>query len=125
MTEWTFELFPDAQDDLRKLDNSQRRLVYRALLKLKENPLPKSKGGYGEELRNQNGINLAGYLKLKLRGLGIRIVYDVKEEAGKSYVIVIGMREDKKVYKTAARRIEKYEVWFNSLTDLLGESNEG
>lgn len=123
MTVWGLDFYPEADADFSKLDNSQKKLVIKALRKLKENPLPKSKGGYGEELRNQNGINLAGYLKLKLRGSGIRIVYDVKEEAGKSYVIVIGMREDKKVYKTAARRVEKYEMWFNSLTDLLSENN--
>ena len=48
--------------------------------------------------------NLTGLLKLKARGFGIRIVYELIEEKNRSEVIVIGMREDKEVYKLAINR---------------------
>lgn len=124
MSNWKYELYPEAQNDLRSLDGSQKKRVYQALDKLMENPLGRAKGGYGQELGNKYGYNLAGYLKIKLRGSGIRIIYDVKEERGKAYVIVIGLRKDEKVYKLAAKRIEKYEAWFDSLNSLMGESSK-
>lgn len=124
MKTWSISLTPDSQKDYKKLDGSQKAKVDAAIEKLLENPLPRAKGGYGQELGNKYGYNLAGYLKIKLRGSGIRIIYDVKEEHGKAYVIIIGMRKDEKVYKLAARRIEKYEAWFDSLSSLMGEDSD-
>lgn len=121
MNGWKVDFTPDSYEDYIKLDGSQRSLVRKAIRKLENNPLPNARGGYGQELGNKFGINLSGYLKVKLRGSGLRIIYDLKEEYGRAFVIIIGVRADEKVYKLAARRIEKYEVWFNSLADLLSK----
>lgn len=115
MSSWKVELFPDSKDDYDGLDGSQKLLVKKAIRKLETNPLPRSKGGYGQELGNKMSYNLAGLLKIKLRGAGLRIIYDLIEDHGKAYVIVISVRADERAYKLAAQRIEQYEVWLNSL----------
>lgn len=56
---------------LRKLDGSQKILIQ----KVCQNPLPENEGGYGKLLGNKNNTNLSGFLKVKLRGAGLRIVY--------------------------------------------------
>ena len=102
---WDFSLIKEAQKDFQKLDDSQKRIVVKMLEKLKENPLPKSRGGYGTPLGNDTTTgNLSGLFKLKARGVGIRLVYELIEVENRSVVIVIGMREDKEVYKTATKR---------------------
>lgn len=102
---WDYSLIKAAQKDFQKLDGSQKKIVVKMLEKLRENPLPKSQGGYGTYLGNDaTSGNLSGLLKLKARGFGIRIVYELIEVENRSVVIVIGMREDKEVYKTATNR---------------------
>lgn len=102
---WDFSLIVEAQKDFQKLDGSQKKIVVKMLEKLRENPLPKIRGGYGTPLGNDTSTgNLSGLLKLKARGFGIRIVYELIEVENHSVVIVIGMREDKEVYKIAAKR---------------------
>ena len=61
--------------DLKNLDQSQRYQVVKAIDKVSENPLPDSEGGYGKPLGSKSGKNLTGYLKIKLRKLGMRVVY--------------------------------------------------
>lgn len=76
------------------------------LEKLTENPLPKNSGGYGIPLGNDSTTgDLSDLLKLKARGSGIRIVYQLIEIESHSEVIVIGFREDKELYKIAAKRL--------------------
>ena len=105
---WIYELSDDAKADFSKFDGSQKKYILALLKKLEENPLPRQNGGYGHPLGNNNETgNLSGYLKLKARGCGIRIVYRLIIEDQLSKVIVIGMREDKDVYKTAVKRIQK------------------
>lgn len=102
---WDYSLIEAAQKDFQKLDGSQKKIVVKMLEKLRENPLPKSQGGYGTPLSNDTTTgNLSGLFKLKARGFGIRIVYELIEVENHSVVIVIGMREDKEVYKTATKR---------------------
>ena len=43
----------EAIDDMEKLDGSQRKMVRKALGKLKDNPLPQSEGGYGRIFESQ------------------------------------------------------------------------
>ena len=43
----------EAIDDMEKLDGSQRKMVRKALGKLKGNPLPQTEGGYGQWLGNK------------------------------------------------------------------------
>ena len=94
----------EAIDDMEKLDGSQRKMVRKALGKLKDNPLPQTEGGYGQWLGQ--GINLSGFLKVKLRGAGLRIVYTLKRENEKILIIIIGAREDEEVYELAEKRIQ-------------------
>lgn len=116
MSSWSYRLIPSAEKDFAKLDGSQKRLVLKALDKLTTNPLPRQEGGYGSPLGNKDGTALAGLLKLKLRGAGLRIVYDLKYQDETAYVIIIGLREDKQVYRDAAHRLEEYRQWLNSQT---------
>ena len=102
---WKIWYLPEADKDYRSLDGSQRLLVDKALKKVQQNPLPQREGGYGKELANQSGLNLAGLLKVKIKSAGIRIVYKLERTDNAMLVIVIGMRADNEVYKTAYQRI--------------------
>ena len=42
---WELSFLPEAQDDLRSLDGSQRIRVVKAIAKVQENPLPASEKG--------------------------------------------------------------------------------
>lgn len=105
---WDVEYLPEAIGDLRKLDGSQRLLVRKAIRKVQGNPLPSSQGGYGKPLGNKGGTTLSGYLKVKIRSAGLRIVYQLREHNGKMLVIIIGARADDEVYELANQRIEKH-----------------
>lgn len=102
---WNVKYLPEAEEDLRKLDGSPRKIVRKAIKKVSENPLPVSEGGYGKPLGNKGGNNLTGLLKIKLRSAGIRIVYQIVREDKDMYIIVIGVREDDEVYDIAKQRI--------------------
>ena len=54
--------------------------------------------------------SLTGFYKIKLRGIGIRIVYKLIRTETQMIVVVIGMREDEEVYEIAARRIKKHDL---------------
>lgn len=110
MKSWTLTYENEVKRDLARLDSSVKVRVLRALAKVAKNPLPQSEGGYGVPLRNMDGIDLSGLLKIKLKSCGIRIVYKLEYSKDTMRVIVIGVREDKKVYREAARRREKYDL---------------
>ena len=55
---------------------------------------------------NNNTTKLAGYYKIKLLKLGIRIVYGLVKEDEKMTIVVISVREDEAVYKLADKRIK-------------------
>lgn len=103
---WKIEIIDAAQADLRKLDNSARQQVYRAIDKVAQNPQPKNEGGYGEPLGNKGSLDLRGYLKIKLRASGIRVVYRVEEIDGIMRIIIVGARSDDEVYRLAVQRIQ-------------------
>lgn len=107
---WTVGYLPEALNDLRALDGSQRVLVRKAIQKVSANPLPKAEGGYGTPLGSRGGTNLTGFLKVKLRGAGLRIVYRLIRREGQMLVVVIGIREDSEVYHEAQKRIDGHEV---------------
>lgn len=104
---WEVLYLPEALEDLRKLDGSQKILVRKAIQKVKGNPLPETEGGYGKALGNKGGTNLSGFLKVKLRGAGLRIVYQLVRIEEKMLIIVIGAREEEKVYDVAQKRIDQ------------------
>lgn len=105
---WDISYLPEALDDFRRLDGSQRTLVRKAIQKVSANPLPETEGGHGKPLGNKNNTNLSGFLKIKLRKSGLRIVYKLLQTEEHMLVIVIGAREDEDAYKFAYKRIQKY-----------------
>lgn len=102
---WKVSYFDDALEDLKKLDNSQRKQVLKAIDKVKTNPLPQNEGGYGKPLGNKRGINLTNLYKIKLKKLGIRVVYQIIRVEDTMEIIIVSMREDEKVYEDAQKRI--------------------
>ena len=107
---WNVKYLPEALDDFRKLDGSQKILVRKAIQKVCQNPLPETEGGYGKLLGNKSSTNLTGFLKIKLRGAGLRIVYQVIRQGDYMLVIVIGVREHEEVYEIAQKRISKHNL---------------
>ena len=102
---WKLIYLPEAAKDLRKLSGNQRLQVIKALDKVIINPLPSSEGGYGKPLSNRFGSDLSGLLKIKLRKTGIRIVYKLIRTEEEMLVVVIDLRADEEVYKTAHHRV--------------------
>lgn len=115
MSDYEVVFYPAADRDMAKLEGSRRRQVFKALEKVKGDPLPQDRGGYGKPLGNKSGADLAGYMKTKLRGSGIRIVYRLVELRGRMAVIVVGAREDGEAYALAARRRAEFEKWLDGL----------
>lgn len=103
---WSVEYLPEAEKDLKNLDGSQRILVLKAIKKVQTNPLSQSEGGYGKPLGNKNGNDLSGFLKVKLKSAGLRIVYKTVKTEDKMLIIVIGARADEEVYDIAGKRIQ-------------------
>lgn len=104
---WKIEYLREAVEDLKKLDNSQQIQVVKAIEKVSVNPLPQVEGGYGKPLGNRSTSKLAGYLKIKLKKLGLRVVYRLVVEDGVMKIIIISARADDEVYITAQKRIDK------------------
>ena len=107
---WEIIYLPEVEKDYENLNHLQQLIVDKSITKVQENPLPQNEGGYGKTLGHKLGRNLTGYLKIKLRGEGIRIVYKLMRTETKMLVIVIRIREDEEVYEIAQRRIKKYNL---------------
>ena len=101
---WQVEYLKDAVEDLRRLDHSQRLQVLKAIEKVSCNPLPQNEGGYGKPLGNRSRTKLSGYLKIKLKRLGLRAVYKLIRENDIMKIVVISARADDDVYFTAYQR---------------------
>ena len=102
---WEVEYLPEANQDLKNLDGSQRLLVLKAIKKVQQNPISIYEGGYGKPLGNKNGSDLSGFLKVKLKSAGLRVVYKVVRQDDKMLIIVIDARADEEVYGIAQNRI--------------------
>ena len=107
---WEIIYLPEVEKDYENLHHRQQLIVDKSITKVQENPLPQNEGGYGKPLGHKLGRNLTGYLKIKLRGEGIRIVYKLMRTETKMLVVVIGIREDEEVYEIAQRRIKKHNL---------------
>lgn len=105
---WTLEYLPEAEKDLKALDGSQRLLVLKAIKKVQQNPLPAEENGYGKTLGNHRSTNLAGFLKIKLRASGLRVVYQLRRT--ETEMLVIGVRADEEVYEIAQKRSNQYNL---------------
>ena len=107
---WEVKYLPEVLDDFRALDGSQRVLVKKAIKKVQTNPLPDTEGGYGKRLGNKGGTQLSGFLKIKLRGAGLRVVYQLVRKADRMIIVVIGARADDEVYDIAQQRIQNHRL---------------
>ena len=107
---WKLSYLPEAAKDLKNLDGSQRILVVKAINKVLENPLPDYEGGYGKPLGNRSGSDLSGFLKIKLKNAGIRVVYKLIRTETEMLVVVVGARADSEVYDIAQHRNKKYNL---------------
>lgn len=107
---WKIIYLPEAYEDLEKLDGSQSKMVDKAITKVSLNPLPNYLGGYGKPLGNHNTDDLSGFCKIKLKSIGLRIVYKAIITDTKMVIIVIGARADEEVYEEALKRILKHKL---------------
>jgi len=105
MKYWDVVYTEEAEKDRDALDNSAKIHVLKAIRKVSQNPLPKSEGGYGDPLGNKIGSNLTGLCKVKLKKLGIRVVYKVFRDGDIMRIIVIAARADNEVYEIWSKRI--------------------
>lgn len=107
---WKLVFLPEAEKDFKNLSGNERIVVAKALNKVLENPLPVNEGGYGKPLGNKQGNNLSGFLKIKLKNLGIRVVYKLIKIEGQLLIVVIGARADDEVYDVAKKRADKHNI---------------
>jgi len=85
--------------DLSKLSYAQEILVLKQFEKLQNSP------ELGKPLGNKAGYNLSGCRKLYVDRKKIRIVYRIIDNEIVVEVIVVGKREDMKVYVEASKRL--------------------
>ena len=107
---WALDYLPEVEKDYQSLSRKQQLMIDKAIKKVKENPLPQTEGGYGKPLGHKNGLNLTGFLKIKLRGEGLRVVYKLIRTETKMLVVVIGIREDEEVYAIAQKRAKTHNL---------------
>lgn len=110
MATWKVNYLPEALKEMSRLDNSVRAQIKKAIDKVAKNPTAHFDGGLGEPLANRQGRDLSGLYKIKLRSIGIRVVYALMEIDGVMLVVVVGARADNVVYDDAAIRREKYDL---------------
>lgn len=95
---WTIVFHPlVAAEDLPALDHAARAMILKAIRK----KLATDPEQYGEPLRG----DLAGFRKLRIGAY--RVVYSVKRQTVRVYVLKIGIRRDFEIYEAFARRLPK------------------
>ncbi|MBW3092510.1 type II toxin-antitoxin system RelE/ParE family toxin [Bifidobacterium sp. 82T10] len=102
---WEITFTKAAQKDVARLKEPAKSHVYAMLNKVAENPLPFTEGGYGKPLGHKRDGNLTGYLKVKLKGDGLRAVYRLERTEHAMIVVIVSIRDDNTVYKEAVRRL--------------------
>ena len=107
---WNVAFLPEAEKDILALARNQQVIVSKAIKKVRQNPLPQNEGGSGKPLGYKNGLNLTNFLKIKLRGAGIRIVYKLVRTDKQMLVVVVGVRADEEVYEIASKRKLLYKL---------------
>ena len=89
----------EADEELSKLSNRERLLVFKQLKKISNAP------ELGQKLGNKGGYDLSGCRKMYADKKKIRIVYTFKDEEIIIEIIAIGKRDEMQVYKDAAQRL--------------------
>ena len=107
MMAWGINYYSKAEKDLAALNKSISIRVLKAIDKVSQNPLPQSEGGYGKPLGNKQSSKLAGCMKIKLKSIGLRVVYQLIRKDTVMKIIIISIRDDDEVYKEAERRINE------------------
>ena len=102
---WDVVFHEKAKKEFDRLNSSPKAQVAKAIHKVSQNPLPQSEGGYGKPLGNNQSSKLAGCLKIKLKGIGLRVVYKLARNDVVMKIIIISIRDDDGVYKEAENRI--------------------
>jgi mRNA interferase RelE/StbE len=87
---YSLEFSKQAQKQFLKLDSSQRFHVAKALERRLLNPHIT-----GAQLRGE----LSGFYKIKLRAIGLRVIYQVVDDRLVVLVLAIGRRENDAVYQ--------------------------
>jgi mRNA interferase RelE/StbE len=103
---WNIEYHNKAEKDLAGLDKSISVRVIKAINKVSQNPLPQSEGGYGKPLSNNQSSKLTGCMKIKLKSIGIRVVYQLLRVDNVMKIIIISVRDNDEVYKEAEQRLK-------------------
>lgn len=99
----TIILTPEAQEDIRALDGSARKLIMNGLKKLKDSP-----GQRGAPLGSHTSGNLTGLRKLVVGNRQYRVVFRVDADESIVVVWVVGSRVDAECYDLAVARLEMY-----------------
>ncbi len=93
---WTVRYHQDVADDLHSVGQAAARRIIRAIdTKLTTDPLQ-----FGSPLLG----NLVDFRKLRVGDY--RVVYQVVETTVTVYVLAVGPRRDKEIYRAATRRIK-------------------
>ncbi|MFZ3100953.1 MAG: hypothetical protein WA131_08270 [Desulfitobacteriaceae bacterium] len=99
---------PDASEEYSKLDKSVLPVVNKAIDELEYRA-----DEIGKPLGNKNSTKLAGCKEIKLRELGIRIVFRITCEKVEVlrivYVLAIDARSKDYVFKVAHERLKKFK----------------
>jgi mRNA interferase RelE/StbE len=92
---WSIVYHPDVRDDLECIGPSASRRIMRAIdAKLIQAPMQ-----FGSSLSG----NLSSFRKLRIGDY--RVVYRVKEQQVIIFVLAVGHRRDKEVYRSAVNRL--------------------
>jgi mRNA interferase RelE/StbE len=92
---WTILYHHEVQEDLESIGASGARRIVKAIdSKLTRDPLK-----FGAPLSG----NLANFRKLRLGDY--RVVYQVRKDTVVVYVLAVGPRRDKEIYRAAVKRI--------------------
>lgn len=102
---WQVEFYEEAVKDMENLDGSTKKEVIKGIIKVSQNPLPNTEGGYGKPLGNHSGANLTGFLKIKFKQSGLRVVYFLERKEGIMNIVIVSIRDDDYVYKQAVKRL--------------------
>jgi mRNA interferase RelE/StbE len=117
---WHVKFLDEAKNDVRNLDNSLKKQIFKGIAKVSTNPLPHP-NGYGKPLGNKGGNNLTNFFKIKYRGIGIRVVYTLALDSHTMNIIVISQRDDDYCYSVAEKLYQKYgNDIFKDIFDELG-----
>lgn len=77
---------------------------------MRQNPLPDYENEYSRPLVNHYSTNLGGFMKIKFRSVGLRVVYQLVKVEGTMPVVFVSVRTDEKVYEIDQKRASKYNL---------------